>query len=130
MGLNTEEINTIWIYVFRVFEIKFDDSFSYKRKFIAWQGMWNYKYPGMWTMLIEEMNSKADEVIPVSSYKTPAFRNSPLKLLSISRLNHSNFISTECIYMMFSEYFCNLWTEVLIKVVFQRLPLTRKGYFS
>ncbi len=83
----------------------------------------------MSAMFVEELNCEADEVIPVSGYKTPAFRGSALKLLSVRNLQHSNLMAAYSIYMVLSEYLRNLWTKVFIKVIFQREPLWRNGYF-
>lgn len=83
----------------------------------------------MLTMFVKKLNCEADEVIPVSGYKAPAFRGSALKLLSVRNLQHPNLVAAYSIYMVFSEYLRNLWTKVFIKVIFQREPLWRKGYF-
>ena len=106
----------------------FSDSAGYEREFIAGESMRNDKDSRMRTMLIEELNSEADKIISVAGYKTSAFRYCPFKLLSVSSLLHTNLVGADCINMILSKDFRNLWTEVFIKIIFQRLPLTRKGY--
>jgi len=90
--------------------------------------MRNDKDSRMRTMLIEKLNSEADKIISVAGYKTSAFRCSPFKLFSIRSLCHADFMDADSIYMILSKDFRNLWAEVFIKIIFQRLPLTRKGY--
>src|SRR3989339_478707 len=104
----------------------FSNSTSYEREFITWESMRNDKDSGMRTMLIEKLNGEADKIISVAGYKTSAFRYCPFKLLSVRSLLHTSLVGADCIYLIFSKNFRNLWAEVFIKIILQRLPLTRK----
>ena len=71
--------------------------------------MGNYEDSAVRTMLIKELNGQADKVIPVACYKASLFRSSQFKMFYVFSLQHANFMGTDGIYAMFSEYFCNLW---------------------
>ncbi len=81
----------------------------------------------MRTMLMKELNGQADKIIPVACYKASLFRGNQFKVFSIFRLHHASFMGADGIYAVFSEYFCNLWAQIFIKIIFQRLSLIRNG---
>lgn len=91
--------------------------------------MGNYEDSAMRTMLMKKLNGQADKIIPVACYKASLFGVSQFKMFYIFSLRHANFMDTDGIYAVFSEYFCNLWTQIFIKIIFQRLSLIRKGCF-
>lgn len=82
----------------------------------------------MRTMLMKELNGQADKIVPVACYKASLFRGSQFKMFYIFSLHHAYFMGADGIYAVFSEYFRNLWAQVFIKIIFQRLSLIRKGY--
>ena len=88
------------------------------------------KYSSMWAMLIKKLNSQEDKVISVAGNKTPALGRGSFQLFHVSGLQHSNLMGTDSSYMILSEYFCNPRAEVFVEIIFQRLPVARKGYFS
>lgn len=89
--------------------------------------MGDYEDSVMSTMFMKELNGQADKIIPVTCYKTSLFRGSQFKMFSVFSLRHANFVGTNGIDAVFSEYFCNLWAQIFIKIIFQRLSLIRKG---